>query len=312
MNDDAITIIMRDEGEALSPDAPEGGDYADFLLAYMSHALPDHGEGLSDELIELAAVYLRSLTDEIAPPPPELADRFWAYYNQVARPVDGIEPDLVREQVLFELFPKLTPVDFTPLDPEGTEGAIQKITASREPKGVLESLILLLKGLKKLKELQPPGNLKKKWRRTGPFELLAIEDWHLSKSMPFKDVLDRDVDPWGISALDIKESITVPDRTDVVTVDLKGFVLMTSKNRMRSTLSGGSLVNPQFRTNSGWEAGPIMCRTAVDFNPLKSKTCKLTLRTLPCIFPDGDLSKLFFSVIASANVRFYSAIIDLG
>jgi len=299
------------DNESQEADGLTGGDYGDFLAAFISQSIPDDAEPVSDTLLELGISYLRSLCDEIAPPSPELMEHFWGYYNSVAHPVDEIEPSLVRDQLIFQVFPVLTPLDFKPLSPEGVEGAIQKLVSNRKPRNILETLVFLLKGQKKLNDFVPPATIRLVWRKIGPFQLLAMEERMVMRSAPISDVISKSP-TLSISALNITHRGPLsPLGTDAITVDLLGFSLLVTSSRLTGTLSGG-LSNPVNIVGDSTGHHPISCHATVEFHPLKSRHYNMHLRSLSPQIPQGDLSNLFLTAVARVNVKFYAAIIDLG
>ena len=300
-----MQVVDTGEGDELASD-----DHAEFLAAFLSHSLPDDAPPISDSLLEMSVTYLRSLTDVVAPPPPALMDEVWEYYNSVAQAVDEIDPGLVRDHLTFEVFPKLSPLDFTPLDPDGVEGAIQKLVSSRKLKNLAEQLAFVLKGFGKLRGFEPPATLRSSWRKTGPFQLLAMEDRFLIRSVPVADLINEGPPKTISSVLITQRGSIAPKNTDAITIDLKGISLNLTGNRLSGTYSGGFSQAPIYLVNSSWGGGPIHCVVAEEFHPLKSKYYNVRVFAGCSHVPRGDLAGKYFTVAVKVNLKFYAAIID--
>ncbi|MEM1129751.1 MAG: hypothetical protein AAGH83_04425 [Pseudomonadota bacterium] len=309
---DPVETFDLTTGEPLEIASEDDGprDAADYLIAYFHQAFAT-AEPVPDALLDLATSWLRRLTHEITPPPPELTEAAWAYFDRNATAVDGVAPEPIKDAILSQILPALDPADFDPLDPETVDHVISKIVLSRDPRNLLEKLLLLLKADQKLRSFVRPGGISV-FRRDGPFQVDAVTDVMLLASMP----LARLVQPSGAyRPINLFRPIRLPATTDVLTYSATAWAVLLSDGRIRGSLGdlapdpGVSLKNLQ----RGGNFVPATFHLGDTWNPLRrGPTTRITARVVnPFFLSEENRRTHWITVALEIKVTQLSAIIDL-
>ncbi len=257
--------------------------------------------------------YLWSLTEIITQPPPELVEGFFSYLGQQAKTTENFPPfETIKSHLFDNLFTLVKPEDFKLLNPDGVGGTIQKLTFGRTIKSLKDLFDLFKKANDKLKELVPPSSIdltKKHWRRTGPFQLMGIDDFALYRSFLLQHIgSTKRIKFWPFS-----RKIDAPKETDTVTADLAGVTYMLSSKQLmvsaNGTLSHRDGSQPSFIVGPKISLGPISWQVSSTFNRLASNEAEFSLTMAPPFIPPDTSNNFWITVVARVNARYYSAII---
>jgi hypothetical protein len=281
----------------------EAYNYQDFLAGLVSQLFDDETRPVPEHLMALSVEYLSQLGEVFVAPSQELQDSFWEYIQEVSIESGAADIWEIKEQFEQTILPNLTPLDVPDFSPAGVSGAISKIIASSKPKTWAETLVLLIKGLAKLKSFEPPKGDFIAWRRNGPFRLLATEQHRFHHRVPMSKLFKKTGNIYTYQIIDIPHTFTAPKNTDVVTASLEGYIYAVKRGAIE--LWDKAIKPPP---------GPRRASIRAEFNPLiaKSNQGKVFTSVIAPYLPDGDLSTLDLEFRVRVHLNFYSAVVDLN
>lgn len=254
------------EDSGFIADIPQELTLFDYLIGYVSQAIPTSCEEPSSELSTQAAHYLHTLTDNLQAPPPDLLDRFFAYVIDQSQ---ATELPLMAEEVVAYVrelvLPQFTLEDFNTLDPNGVASAVVLFNSGSLGK-LLEELLKLLKALKRAKEFEIPENYHwiSEFRRNGPFKILALGDMRLTKNIAAHSTF-KSGSPKTKKTIHFSETVTVPKGTIAVTAELTGFVILNTDTKLRPN---GTFVSTPLQTYTQ-RTGGIVVTVTTSYSMLK-------------------------------------------
>ena len=287
-------------------------DYFSDLKAYILSIVANGIEPLPDPIVEDLVPYLRSLTEELSPPPPELLDRILDHFSESVEDRDEFET--IRAHFFDTVMHEAIPVDRTPLSFDGIEDLIQKITVRGDTSSAAAKLAVLFATLFIRLRFRMPGNVRRHFARRGPFEVVQLDEAIIPASVPLSQAYNFDPrDPNKVisSKTVAVRDIMVPNRkVDVVTSDLIGFTSLITVGQYSPTLSDGTDSVTVHPVSSDRRPLATSVHSNVEYDPLRRPWCSYGVNFhAPYWFDHRDQMKgLFLSVVAHINLKHYSGI----
>ena len=286
--------------------------FIDYLIYWLQDNLPSQCVPPHQQLMTQMEKYLWKLTDKIAPPPRELADQMIEYIaSQVRLTEDYLPFEEISTILRSELFNRLEPSDFTPMNRDGVNQALVLFSSgglAEFLKTLLEFLKQFKDGLKKLEDLQIPANFditSKEFRRMGPFQILALGEIRMVKSSKASDILHPDSGgkPTTLCLVHTEKTFSAPPDTVAVSAELYGFSFLYSNGPINLQPSGLSTL--PFNAIGSDDVGPISCHVTVNYNMLKSKDVTLSANHYGFFLPTKVGHNEYITVITSVQLKYY-------